>query len=175
MTVINYVRNLGGGGVAAHRHCGSRAPRPVCPAVPPSDPSGALHTGGGGGFALHEAFRGCVAGVSDPHVVQFPPFDGVRTRLKAVWCPKCRPPRRKTPKTGCYGRGGLRFGHTGVCRGVLLAREPLNMRVNPLMRTSTPQHARGRGCPRSSHRVHVRVVGPRCRSSGPRAGERDQV
>ena len=29
-----------------------------------------------GGFALHEAFRGCATGVSEPHVVQFPPFGG---------------------------------------------------------------------------------------------------
>ena len=32
--------------------------------------------GGGGGFALHEAFWRRVAGVSDPRVVQFPPIDG---------------------------------------------------------------------------------------------------
>ena len=37
-----------------------------------------------GGFALHEAFQGCVAGVSEPHVVQFPPFGGVRPPLTAV-------------------------------------------------------------------------------------------
>ena len=29
---------------------------------------------GGGDFALHEAVRGRVVGVSDPHVVQIPPF-----------------------------------------------------------------------------------------------------
>ena len=33
----------------------------------------ALHAGSGGGFALHEAVAQRVAGVSDPHVVQFPP------------------------------------------------------------------------------------------------------
>ena len=30
----------------------------------------------GGGFALHEAFWARVIGVSEPHVVQFPPFGG---------------------------------------------------------------------------------------------------
>lgn len=35
---------------------------------------GALHAGSGGGFALHEAVARCVAGVSDPRVVQFPPL-----------------------------------------------------------------------------------------------------
>ena len=39
----------------------------------PSGPAGALHDGGGGGFALHEALNRCVAGVSHPLVVQFPP------------------------------------------------------------------------------------------------------
>ena len=39
----------------------------------PSGPAGALHDGGGGGFALHEALCRCVAGVSHPLVVQFPP------------------------------------------------------------------------------------------------------
>ena len=34
---------------------------------------GALQVGGGGGFALHEAFSRRVAGVSNPRVVQFPP------------------------------------------------------------------------------------------------------
>lgn len=105
-------------------------------------------------------------------MVQFPPFGGVRPRFKAVWCPKRRPPRQKPVKTGSCGRGGLRFGHTCVSRGVLFACEPLNVRVNPLMRTSTPQPARGRSRPRTSHRVNVRVKGPACRSSGQRASER---
>ena len=34
---------------------------------------------------------------------------------------------------------GLHFGGFGVNRGVLLAREPLSLRVNPLIRTSTPR------------------------------------
>ena len=76
---------------------------------------------------------------------------------------------------GCCGRGGLRFGRNGVRRGVLLAYEPLNMHVNPLIRTRAPQHAPGRGCPRTSHRVHVRIVRPTCRSSGPCAGHRANV
>ena len=42
----------------------------------PGGPSGALNAGGGEGFALHEALRERVAGVSDPRVVQFPPFGG---------------------------------------------------------------------------------------------------
>ena len=53
-----------------------RAPQPV-----PSGPSGALHAGGGGGFALHEAFRGRVVGVSDPRVVQFSPFGGGKNAI----------------------------------------------------------------------------------------------
>ena len=127
-----------------------RAPQPGLPVT-----SGALHAGGGG-FALHEAFRGRVVGVSDPRVVQFPRLVKVRARLWLVWYPKCRPPRQKPVKTGCYGRGSLRFGRDGVCRGVLLTREPLNMHVNPLIRTSTPRCACGQRCPRASQRVNVR-------------------
>ena len=59
------------------RHVGSfsdRASPPKGAAAKPCGPSGAPHVGGGGGFALHEAVRGRVVGVSDPHVVQIPPF-----------------------------------------------------------------------------------------------------
>ena len=38
--------------------------------------TGAHRAGCDGGFALHEAFLRRVAGVSNPHVVQFPPFGG---------------------------------------------------------------------------------------------------
>ena len=142
-----------------------RAPQPG------RGPSGARRTGGGGGCALHEAFRGCVAGVSEHHVVQFPPrLVALRAWCWLVWRPQCRPPQQTPVNTGCCRRGGPRCGRNGACRGVLLAREPLNMRVNPLIRTSTPQHAPGRGRPRTSHRAHVRDVRPTCRSSGPRAG-----
>ena len=127
------------------RPCRPRAPRPACPAARPSDlsgaaarpcgPSGALHARARGGFALHEALWQRAVGVSEPHVVQFPRLVKVLAWLWLVWCPKCRPPRRKTVKTGCCGRSGLRFGHNSVWHGVLFARKPLNMRVNPLMRT----------------------------------------
>ena len=56
-----------------------------------------------------------------------------------------------------------------------IAWSPVNLHVNPLIRTSTPQHAPGRGRPRTSHRAHVRGVRPACRSSGPRAGHRANV
>ncbi len=73
----------------------------------------------------------------------------VRSRFAVVSCPKCRPPRRKTLKTGCYGRSGLRFGRIGTCHSTLLAREPAIASGNPLCRTSTRYLERGRGCPRS--------------------------
>jgi len=129
-------------------------------------PGDALYANGGGGFALHEALLRRIDGVSEHHVVQFPRLVAVRSRFEVVWCPKCRPPRQIPVKTGCFGRGGLRFGHNGACRGVLFARKPLNMRVNPLIRTSTPQHAPGRRCPRADHRAHVRVRGARCEMAG---------
>ena len=81
MTAINYVRNLGGGGVGAARFGRPRrelrsalrlvvrpriprAPRPAGPAARPCGPSGAPHAGGGGGFAALEAGCRRVAGVS---------------------------------------------------------------------------------------------------------------
>ena len=48
-----------------------------------------------------------------------PRLVAVRPRFGAVWRPKCRPPRRKTPKLGCRRRGGLRYGHNGVKSWVL--------------------------------------------------------
>ena len=59
----------------------------------------------------------------------------VRSRFAVVSCPKCRPPRRKTLKTGCYGRSGLRFERIGTCHSALLAREPAIASGNPLCRT----------------------------------------
>ena len=149
------------------RWCRCRPLRPSTPAGPSGLMSlGALHAGNGGGFALHEALLRRIDGVSEHHVVQFPRLVAVRSRFEVVWCPKCRPPRRKPVKTGGCGRGGLRFGHNGACRGVLFARKPLNMRVNPLIRTSTPRCTCGRRCPRACHQVNVRVVGPMRVSSG---------
>ena len=73
------------------------------------------------------------------------------------------------------GRGLRWFGRFGVNLGVLFAREPLNMRVTPLIGTSTPRCAPGRHCLRAGHRAYVRVRGPRCRSSGLRASSRAHV
>ena len=39
-------------------------------------PGDALYADGGGGFALHEALLRRIDGVSENHVVQFPPFGG---------------------------------------------------------------------------------------------------
>ena len=52
------------------------APPPTGPAARPSGLSGTLHADGGGGFAALEAGCWRVGGVSEPHVVQFPPFSG---------------------------------------------------------------------------------------------------
>ena len=44
-----------------------------------------------------------------------------------------------------------------------------------MIRTLTPQHARGRSRPRTSHRANVQVIRPTCRSSGQRAPSRTRV
>ena len=59
-----------------HRSQALRTPTPPC-ALRAATPSAALHTGSKGGFALHEALNRCVAGVSYPLVVQFPPSRGL--------------------------------------------------------------------------------------------------
>ena len=47
---------------------------------------------GRGGFALHEAVRRRVAGVSDPHVVQFPPpINGVQGQILGVVATRVMP------------------------------------------------------------------------------------
>ena len=55
---------------------GLALPPPTGAAAKLAGSPGTLRAGGGGGFALHEAFRGRVVGVSYPRVVQFPPFGG---------------------------------------------------------------------------------------------------
>ena len=76
-------------------------------------------------------------------------FGAVRSRFGTAWRPKCRPPRRKTPTTGCRGRSGLRFGQNYLGHGGSLAREPAIACANRLYRTSTRYSVSGRGCPRS--------------------------
>ena len=59
------------------------------PVLRPGLVGGAAHEAGcGGGFALHEAFRGCATGVSEPHVVQFPPFGGGKAATHSGVVPK---------------------------------------------------------------------------------------
>ena len=64
-----------------------------CSAAPP-------RTGRGGGFALHEAFRGCVAGVSEPHVVQFPPLGDGESATHSGVVPKVQTTSAKNAENG---------------------------------------------------------------------------
>ncbi len=89
-------------------------------------------------------------------------FEALRLRFRAVRCPNRRPPRRKTLKTGCRGRGGLRFGHNGAWPHVQLAREPAHASANPRYRTSTLYLEYGRAAQAS-------FSGPTCALAGPRA------
>ena len=78
----------------------------------------------------------------------------VRSRFAVVSCPKCRPPRRKTLKTGCYGRGGLRFGRNGVrvCRHAALRSvrwsgcHKLSAPTTPAARLATQSNVKGKAC-----------------------------
>ena len=53
-----------------------------------------------GGFALHEALRGCVSGVSEPHVVQFPPLGGGEAATHSGVVPKMQTTSAKTGENG---------------------------------------------------------------------------
>ena len=94
-------------------------------------------TSGGcdGGFALHEAFWRRVAGVSNPRVVQFPPIGGGAAVTCGGVVPKSQTTSAKNPENGLLVAKRSAFGRNDVCRGVLFARGPLNMRVNPFIRT----------------------------------------
>ena len=112
------------------RRGGPRAPLPGLPISPVplmSVAVGVLHymKPSGGVSPACRSLMSC----NSPRLV------AVRAWLWLVWCPKCRPPRRKPLKTGCCGRGGLRFGHNGARHRAPFARKPLNMHVNPLIRT----------------------------------------
>ena len=61
---------------------------------------GARRTVSGGGFALHEAFQGCVAGVSEPHVVQFPPLGGGEAATHSGVVPKVQTTSAKNGENG---------------------------------------------------------------------------
>ena len=63
-----------------------------------------------GGITTIEGLCRRVAGVSGVYGSNSPRLAvGARRTL----CSNCRPPRRKTPKMGCCGRGGLRFEQMG--------------------------------------------------------------
>ena len=61
---------------------------------------GALQVGGGGGFALHEAFLRRVAGVSDPRVVQFPPTGDGEAAVCSAGAPKPQTTSVKNTENG---------------------------------------------------------------------------
>ena len=85
------------------------SPPPVGPAAKLAVSPSTLRAGGGGGFALHEAFRGRVAGVSDPRVVRFPPFEGGKVPTRGGVVAKLQTRRVETPKIGHVGWISLRM------------------------------------------------------------------
>ena len=132
-------------------------------------------------------------------MMRFPPrLAAARALFEVVWRPKRRPPRQKTVEKHCWGRSGLRFGQfPGVwvarahCRAPgqggsnptatlrirtltpEYARKPLDTHVNPSTCTWAALPTRIPSGPHPTYRAHVRVVGPTCELSGPRATCRD--
>ena len=62
--------------------------------------SGALHTASGGGFARHEVVAQRVAGVLDPHVVQFPQSGGGEVSTRGGVTPKVQITSEKSAEYG---------------------------------------------------------------------------
>ena len=89
---------------------------------------------GNGGFALHEALRWCVAGVSEPHVVQFPPFGGSPSVALVGVVPKVQTTSTKNAENGLLWARWSAFWAQWCLSWCLLARQPLNMHGNPLIR-----------------------------------------
>ena len=89
----------------------------------------------GGGFAPCEALWRRVAGVSEAWMTSFPPVGGGAAALRGGVAAKVQTHWMKVAENGLFWLNGSHFGGFAVCRGVLFAREPLNMRVNPLIRT----------------------------------------
>ena len=133
----------------------------------PTDPApvwvqrGARRTGSGAGFALHGAFRVCVGGVSEPHVVQFPPIGGGEAATHSGVVPKVQTTSVKNAENGLsWARWSTFWAHRCLARCMC-------SRVSPLFRVSTRYVTRrpailseGGGCPRSHERANVRIKGP---------------
>ena len=65
-------------------------------------PGDALYADGGEGFALHEALLRRIDGVSEHHVVQFPPFGGGEITVCGCVVPTVQTTSAKTGETGLF-------------------------------------------------------------------------
>jgi len=100
-------------------------------------------------------------------MMRFPPFGGSEATTRGGVAPKVQTTSAKNAENGLLWARWTAFWAKQCRTCASFAREPLNIRVSPLMRTSTPRHAPGRRCPRPYHRVNVRIIGPTCASKGP--------
>ena len=124
-----------------------------------------------GGFAALGALLRRVA----PLLVQFPPFAGGEVAVRGGVAPKVQTTSAKNADNRLSWAKWSAFWAQRRLASRGAAREPLNMRVNPLIRTSTSRYARGRRCPRSHERVNVRMSGPTLALAGPGANQRAHV
>ena len=116
-----------------------------------------LQAGVGGGFALHEALWLRVAGVSEPHVVQFP-------RLVSE-CEGCNDQSadRRGEKRGRWAASGEVVCVLGAPASVVACCS----HVNPLLRAVTRYVARKPAILSVSGAAQVRISGPTCALAGP--------
>ena len=116
-----------------------------------------LQAGVGGGFALHEALWLRVAGVSEPHVVQFP-------RLVSE-CEGCddQSADRRGEKRGRRAASGEVVCVLGATASVVACCS----HVNPLLRAVTRYVARKPAILSVGGAAQVRISGPTCALAGP--------
>ena len=116
-----------------------------------------LQAGVGGGFALHEALWLRVAGVSEPHVVQFP-------RLVSE-CEGCddQSADRRGEKRGRWAASGEVVCVLGAPASVVACCS----HVNPLLRAVTRYVARKPAILSVGGAAQVRISGPTCALAGP--------
>ena len=149
MTTINYVRLLVSAGSAAAFGSWGRTLLPFLR-------SSSLRRWG---FALHEAFLRRVAGVSEPHVVQFPRFVS-----ECEGC-GCQSADRLGEKRGRLAGSGEVVCVLGATASVVVCCS----HVNPLLRAVTRYVARKPLDMHLGSAAHAQIIGPTCGLEGPRA------
>lgn len=127
---------------------------------------------GRGGFARHEAVWRPVIGVSNPHVVQFPPDQRCASYESRGLAPKLQTTSLRNAENGLLWARWSALWANRHCYGVLFAREAAIPCAKPMGRALTRDIAR---LPLNMHvggTANTQDVGLTCGLSGQRASQR---